>query len=83
MNRIKQFFQLDIVKEIIWTLIIFIASMAWALAMMMCIDFMFFAYNSIKFWQFALAAFIMALALTVYHIYTTVKKYKKGDGSVL
>ncbi len=83
MNSIRHFFQLDIVKEIIWTLIIFIASMAWSLAMMLCIDFMFFAYNGITFLQFATAALIIAIIITAYHIYTTAKKYKKGDKSVL
>lgn len=83
MNSIKRFFGLDIVKEIIWTLIIFTASLAWSLALMLCVDFMLFAYNSIKFWQFAAAAFVIALVITIYHIYTTVQKYKKGDKSVL
>lgn len=83
MGSIKHFFQLDIVKEIVWTLVIFIFSMAWSLALMLCIDFMFFAYNSITFLQFAIAAFIIALIITVCHIYTTAKKYKKGDKSVL
>lgn len=83
MDSIKHFFGLDIVKEIIWTLIIFAASLAWSLALMLCIDFMLFAYNSIKFWQFAAAAFVIALMITIYHIYTTVQKYKKGDKSVL
>lgn len=83
MNSIKHFFQLDIVKEIIWTLVIFIASMGWSLALMLCIDFMFFAYNGITFLQFTIASFVIALIITAYHIYTTVKKYKKGDKSVL
>lgn len=83
MDSIKHFFQLDIVKEIIWTLLIFVASLAWSLAMMLCFDFMFFAYNSIKFTQFAAAAFVIALLMTIYHVAVTVKKYKKYDKSVL
>lgn len=83
MNSIKHFFQLDIVKEAVWTLIIFVSSMAWSLALMLCIDFMFFAYNGITFLQFAMAAFMIAVVITAYHIYTTAKKYKKGDKSVL
>jgi hypothetical protein len=83
MNSIKSFFQLDIVKEVIWTLVIFVASMVWSLALMLCIDFMFFAYNSITINQFAIAALVIAVLITAHHIYTTAKKYKKGDKSVL
>ena len=83
MENIRRFIQMDIVKEIIWTLLFFIGILAWSLAMMLCIDFMFFAYNSIEFWQFALAALVIAVIFTANHIRTTVKKYKKGDASVL
>lgn len=83
MKSIRHFLQLDIVKEVIWTMVIFIASMAWSLGLMLGVDFMFFAYNGITFLQFAMAAFIIALIITVHHIYTTAKKYKKGDKSVL
>ena len=83
MHSVKLFFQLDIVKEIVWTLVIFISSMVWSLALMLCVDFMLFAYNSITFFQFSMAALVIALAITGRHIYITAKKYKKGDKSVL
>ncbi len=83
MRSVKLFFQLDIVKEIVWTLVIFISSMVWSLALMLCVDFMFFAYNGITFVQFSMAALVIALVITGRHIYITAQKYKKGDKSVL
>lgn len=83
MNGIKAFFKLDIVKEIIWTIIIFAASLLWSLALMLCVDFMFFAFNSITMVQFTIAALVIACIVTIRHIVITVKKYKNKDESVL
>lgn len=87
MDSIKTFVKLDILKEIIWTLVVFIASMVWSLALMLCIDLVFFAYVydyiRITIVQFTMAAVIIAILITARHIYVTVKKYKKGDKSVL
>jgi len=83
MGSIKKFLQMDIVKETVWTVVIFLASLFWSLMLMLCIDFMFFAYNSITMMQFFMVAFIIACVITAHHIYVTAQKYKRRDASVL